>query len=89
MFYNVGRTIKILAKIFMWLGIGASTITGIYYWTQTTKYNEWLFVVGLLILIVGVLGSLVTGILLYGYGNLIEDTAKIRSKVCDDEDWYE
>ncbi len=67
MFDNIGGKIKTLAQVICWLGIIASVITGFSMW----RYS---FGSGLLMMILGGLSSWVGSFLIYGLGQLIENS---------------
>lgn len=72
MFDNVGRQIKTLSKFLFWVGIILSVIIGFFYAINDTSTA----LLGLIILICGCFGSWVSSLLLYGFGQLIENTDK-------------
>lgn len=65
MYDEVGDKIKTLAKVIAWLGIIASVVVGIV--TISTG-------VGILVLILGPLFSWLSTLVLYGFGQLVENT---------------
>lgn len=65
MYDEVGGKIKTLAKVIAWVGIIASVVVGIV--TISTG-------VGILVLILGPLFSWLSTLVLYGFGQLIENT---------------
>ena len=72
MFDNIGRKIKALAKIICWMGIIISIFIGINIIIfGEVKFN------GALIMILGPLLSWVGSFVLYGYGQIIENTDKL------------
>ena len=71
MFSNIGGKIKTLAVVVCVLGSIASFVSGVIMLTVGA-------VNGLLIILVGVLGSWIGTLCLYGFGQLIEDTSAIR-----------
>ena len=87
MFTNIGGKIKGLAKFFCILGMIASFAAGIsvvmivpgigVYAADTGAY----FVVGILIFIVGSLLSWIGSFFTYGFGELVENSAKIAEKM--------
>ncbi len=73
MFDNIGRKIKGLAEVFTWIGILASVILGII--TTASVGNPLPF---FLISIIGSLISWISCMALYGFGELIENSASIE-----------
>lgn len=76
MFEDIGNKIKKLAKIITWVGIIASVVLGIMIWSKS-------FIWGLVFMIVGALLSWISSFLLYGIGELIENTAHLNEIVND------
>lgn len=82
MFNNIGRKIKVLASIIAWIGIIASIIVGVNFIVQSTDdifadIPYTLITLGIGIMIVGSLLSWLSSFLLYGFGELIENSAII------------
>ena len=73
MFDNVGSKIKALASFFCWGGIIASVIGGIIVITL----DEDLVWAGLAVIIIGSLLSWVSSFVLYGFGELVVNSAII------------
>ena len=73
LYNNVGGKIKGLVSFFTWLGIIASIIAGIV----IMFIDEQMILVGVLVILLGSLGSWLSGLLLYGYGQLIENSDKL------------
>ena len=67
MFQHIGSTIKSLGKIILCLGILASIVTGIGLLMADILW-------GPLIIVVGGFSSLAISFLIYGFGQLIENT---------------
>ncbi|HCJ92739.1 MAG TPA: hypothetical protein DHV92_05420 [Ruminococcaceae bacterium] len=76
MFDNVGSKIKALASFFCWGGIIASVIGGIIVITL----DEDLVWAGLAVIIIGSLLSWVSSFVLYGFGELVVNSAIIAGK---------
>ena len=102
MFKNVGRKIKILAKIFFWIGIVCSVVMGvgiafgfggnlfmslINSSAGTTIPQDLNFsgpvaiIAGAIVLIVGFLAAWLESLFVYGFGELIDNTSRIRRKL--------
>ena len=91
MFNNIGHKIQKLAKAFWWIGIVFWTITGLALMAGGSSVTYRLngefvransgagVVAGILTIIVGVLVSWIGSFLLYGFGQLVEDTHAIRA----------
>jgi hypothetical protein len=73
MFDNIGSKLKAVAQVFAWLGIGASALIGLI----VMFANEDTPVPGLLIIGLGCLGSWISSLGMYGFGQLIENTDKL------------
>lgn len=73
MFENIASKIKTAAQVFAWLGIVVFALLGLI----VMFANEDTPVPGLLIIIVGCLGSWLSSLTLYGLGQLIENTDKL------------
>jgi len=76
MFDDIGNKIKKLAKILTWVGIALSIVIGIMIWSQS-------FIWGLITMILGALASWVGSFILYGFGELIENTAQLNEVMND------
>lgn len=77
MFKNIGGKIKGLASVIAWLGIIVSVVTGVIY--MATAFDG--VGIGFLILVLGSLVSWISSWLLYGFGELIENTSKIAKNI--------
>lgn len=73
MFDNIGRKIKTLAKVTCALGIAASILGACVIWGQNSRYNSTIFI-GILVLVLGSLGSWIGSFFTYGFGELIENS---------------
>lgn len=73
MFSNIGSKIKILAQVMTWLGIIASVIGGLV----LMAIDEDLIPAGLITALLGPLISWLSSFVLYGFGQLIENTDKL------------
>ncbi len=93
MFDNIGSKIKTLAKVLCWLGIILSVISGIATIAaganSGTSYNRYGYssgsiagvgvLGGILIIVLGCLGSWIGSFFMYGFGQLIENSDIIAS----------
>lgn len=73
MFNNVGRTIKILAKVLFGVGIGLSVIL----WLSClvigiAEQSVGTVILGGVILVLGIIGSWINSVFIYGFGSLVE-----------------
>ncbi len=80
MFDNVGSKIKGLASFFCWGGIIASIIGGII----LIGLDENLVFAGFAVIVIGSLLSWVSSFVLYGFGELVANSAIIAGKRADD-----
>ena len=71
MFDNIGRKIKTLASVLAWIGIVLSIIYGLILLADGKDDNV---VVGVIIIVVGSLCSWLSSFVLYGFGQLIENS---------------
>ena len=89
MFNNIGAKIKTLAKILCWIGIIGSVISGIviivagsrnsYYSTPYGSFSSGSAVLaGILTMVLGSLLSWIGSFFAYGFGQLIENTDRIK-----------
>ena len=74
MFSNIGGKIKALAVVISVLGIAASVICGGVMAAKNALY-------GVLIIVFGSLGSWLSCLTLYGFGQLVENSDKIVEKL--------
>ncbi len=90
MFNNIGRKIKVLAKILCWVGIVLSVITGVAIlasgsYTHLTINGEYTTVsnvpAGILTIVIGCLISWIGSFFTYGFGQLIENSDIIRNEM--------
>jgi len=91
MFNNIGHKIQVLAKVLCWIGIICWVITGLALMAGSSSMTYRLngefvransgagVVAGILTIVVGVLVSWIGSFLLYGFGQLVEDTHAIRA----------
>lgn len=98
MFNNIGHKIQVLAKVLCWIGIICWVITGLVLMaggsSMTYRLNgEFVransgagVVAGIMTIIVGVLVSWIGSFLLYGFGQLVEDTHAIRENTEAEEE---
>jgi len=81
MFDNIGGKIKALAKVFCWIGIIASVIYAIVNFVASgqTRNNDGYILAGYMFLFLGPLVSWISSFVLYGFGQLIENTSENAS----------
>lgn len=75
MFDNIGGKIKDLAGTLLWIGIGISVIAGIL--IIGFSYDGSLSLIGFLVIIIGSYASLIGSYVLYGFGELVDNSDKI------------
>ena len=84
MFNNIGVKIKGLAKFICWAGIVICIIAGIIMLVQAkdaySGVRPTLILIGLAIMIIGSLLSWIGSFLLYGFGELVDNSSKIRQE---------
>ncbi len=73
MFKNIGGKIKTLSEFVTWVGIIASVVLGII----IMFYGDIMVLVGLVVMSFGCFFSWIGSFLLYGYGQLIENSDKL------------
>ena len=88
MFDNIGGKIKKLAKVLCWIGIIFSVILGVLMMVSGGSYSRYGYsssgggvLAGLLTIVLGSLLSWIGSFFTYGFGQLIENTDDIRSKM--------
>lgn len=81
MFDNIGGKIQVLAKIICWIGIIACIIVGIIIIVNATQYRytrtDEVFI-GIVVIIGGSIFSWIGSFVLYGFGELVENSSLIR-----------
>ena len=81
MFDNIGGKIKKLAQVVCWVGIISSLVIGIVLMAMTDPgFTDYLTFVGLLVAVLGSLGSWVSSFFIYGFGELIERAISLDEK---------
>ena len=89
MWSNIGHKIKTLAKVICWIGIVLSVIAGIaviaggntvrsYGYTYNTGSTT---LTGILVIVLGALGSWLGSLTMYGFGELVERAMNIDDKL--------
>ncbi|MBQ4120014.1 MAG: hypothetical protein IJD45_06470 [Clostridia bacterium] len=73
MFKNIGGKIKKLSEIVTWMGIITSVILGIIIMSP----GDTMILAGLIVIVLGCFASWTSSFLLYGYGQLIENTDRL------------
>ena len=81
MFKNIGRKIKMLAKVICWAGIVLSIFAGIALAITLTFTNQDLLILAIVLgVLYAALGALISWIgtfVLYGLGQLVDNTDKL------------
>ena len=91
MFNNIGSKIKTLAKVLFWGEIFLSLIIAvgffIIYLVLSLRNTEdvRMLIAGIVYLIAGPIFALINGLLLYGFGELIEKTVSIERNICKNQ----
>lgn len=75
MFSNVGTKIKEMTSVFCWIGIIAFVIAGIFLLAQNNAYYSTVGV-GLTVMLVGPLVCWLSSLVMYGFGELIDEVKK-------------
>ncbi len=96
MFDNIGGKIRVLAVIFLIVGVLASLIIGFSQISEASEIADSYYVssserelaasmrsTGRRIILGGSFGTLVGAYILYGFGELVENMSFIRRKLCD------
>ncbi len=84
MFDKIDKNIKDFAQVLCWVGVIASIILAIVMFAKAgdSYYTEGLFTsLGFIFLIVGPIISIINGMLVYGFGELIEKVMSIDTKL--------
>lgn len=99
MFKNIGKKIKIFAKVICWIGIILSLLAGIIFIVAgvsgetiqakvngTTQYidSSVLIVVGIIFVILGPIFSWIGSFMVYGFGEIVDNTQAIKNKIAPD-----
>ena len=82
MFNNIGEKIKSIARLFTWLGIGISIVVAVALFTTE---EDLLIALGLGVMIIGSLLSWVSSFLLYGFGQLIQNSDILAGRITLEE----
>lgn len=77
MYEKIGSKIKVLAKVMFFIGSFGSIMAGVAFMIDKNEFNF----IGIIILVVGIILSLATSWILYGFGELIEKTSFIATNV--------
>ncbi len=83
MFKNMGKKIKVLAQVLMWLSFAVWCIFGLIMIANGVMMLEWgprgivMIVVGLIMIGLGFLFSWIGSFITYGFGQIIDNTDKL------------
>ncbi len=80
MYNNIGKKIKVLAKVLAWIGIAASVISGLAMIIASSRVGGPMALTGILAMVLGSLLSWVSSFVLYGFGEIVENSALIAGK---------
>ena len=89
MFSQIGKKIKLLAQVFCYLLIAVSIVSGIMIIATPEIAHAMGFqplAAGLLVMLAGSLLSWLNSILLYGFGELVDNTAQIKAALTGEEE---
>ena len=96
MFKNIGKKIKVFAKVICWIGIILSVISGIILIVAGVNNNDirtiingtvqymdstMLIVLGVVVLILGPIVSWIGSFMTYGFGEIVDNTQAIKNKI--------
>ena len=84
MWSNIGNKIKVLAKVICWIGIILSVIAGIAIIVGGNGYSYSsgsTALTGILTIVLGALGSWISSLTLYGFGELVDRAMSIDDKL--------
>ena len=89
MWSNIGNKIKVLAKVICWIGIVLSVIAGIAVLAGTSTVQAYGYtygtgggvLTGILVIVLGALGSWIGSLTLYGFGELVDRAMSIDDKL--------
>ena len=75
MYNDIGHKVKIVAKVFCWLGIIVSVAAAVSRFSS--RYGQ---ASGILLLLIGPLTSWLASLTMYGFGQLVENSDAIREQ---------
>ena len=86
MFNNIGRKIKVLAKVLCWIGIVLSILAGAGFLVAYFKMSGYIhdpqfLVAAICCFVFGPLLAWLNNMLLYGFGELVDKTMEIEKTV--------
>lgn len=86
MYTNVGKTVKVIAVIFFVLGAIGSLLLGISSATMsmTLLSDIGAILLGIAVTVVCLIVAYVASVLLYAFGQLVDNSDKIRAKLIKD-----
>lgn len=87
MYNNIGKKIKTLSKILCWVGIIVSIIIAIVLFIIASDMiygGETLIGIGLAFLFLGTLSSWINSFLIYGFGELVDNSSVIRKRLVNE-----
>ena len=86
MFEKVGKKIKEWATFFTWIGIGGFIIVAIImFYIAADSYDEEYTIIGFVFLIAGPLTSWINGMLMYGFGEIVDGISELSGNNCSGE----
>lgn len=86
LFRNIGKKIKLITKVFFWVGVAISVIAAIVLFVlsllpQYRPFSAQLAVAGIIWLIGGPIAMWLSCILVYAYGELVDNTSEIKDRL--------
>ncbi len=79
MYTDIGKKIKILAMVTAAIGAFLSVVGGIFIIADGGDFED--AIIGLLVMMIGILAAWVSSWILYGFGELIDKTSDIESRL--------
>ena len=80
MFFNVGEKIKVVARVWCFIGIVVSVVTGL----ALCALDGDLVLIGLIITIAGSLISWISSLVVYGFGQMVSNSDILANKFAPD-----
>ena len=77
MFKNIAKKLKALAKVICWVGIVLSVLAGLLYIFASGDITY--AIAGVVAMLLGILLSWVGSFVLYGFGQIVENTDKMAA----------
>lgn len=81
MFKNPGLLIKTLATTLFCLEVLFSFVYGFYYIITMYEINRIHIAIGILIIVLGFIGSWISSLFIYGFGELVHNSTILKNKI--------